>query len=89
MRSNFRGLAAYLMFLIGVTAGGLAIVAFASAFYTYAAIGAVVGVGGIALGAGAWVLISRYEAHGDPLEPYMTRDGERRYERRYRMPMAA
>ncbi|GEM_PF-4805908 len=89
MRSNFRGLAAYLLFLVGVTAGGLAIVAFASSFYTYAAIGAVVGVGGIALGAGAWFLIARYEAHGDPLEPYMTRDGARRYERRYRMPMAA
>lgn len=89
MRSNFAGLAAYLLFLVGVTSGGLAIVAFASSYYTYTVIAAIIGVGGIALGVGAMTLISRTAAHGDPLEPYMTRAGVRRYERRFRLPAVA
>ncbi len=79
MRNNYPGVVGFVLVILGLTFGGLAIVRIASEEFLWGVIWAVVAVVLLALGGVTLVTISKREQQ-DPLEPIMTEEGVDLYE---------
>lgn len=81
MRSNYPGVLGYVILVLGLAVGGLALVALGSG---RPVLGVVVGAAAVCLllVAGMILVGMSRKQHHDPLEPVMTEAGKERYEHR-------